>query len=65
MARAIVRFISDRVHGRDDPRLIGKSLRGAGLWRYRVGDYRVLCRIDDGVLTVLVVELGHARDVYR
>jgi mRNA interferase RelE/StbE len=65
VARAIVRFMSERVHGSDDPRLIGKPLRGAGLWRYRVGDYRVLCRIDDGVLTVLVVELGHRREVYR
>jgi len=65
MARATVRFMNERVHGSDDPRLIGKPLRGAGLWRDRVGDYRVLCRIDDGVLTVLVVELGHRREVYR
>lgn len=64
-ATLIVRFMADRVDGVDDPRSIGKPLRGEGLWRYRVGDYRVLCRIDDGVLVVLVVELGHRREVYR
>ena len=37
----------------------------AGLWRYRVGDYRVLCRIMDDVLLVLVVRIGHRREVYR
>lgn len=65
MARVIVRFMNDRVHGAADPRLIGKPLRGEGLWRYRVGDYRVLCAIEDAVMTVLVVELGHRREIYR
>lgn len=64
-ARAIVRFMQERVHGAENPRRSGKPLRGEGLWRYRVGDYRILCRIDDRVLTVLVVELGHRREVYR
>jgi mRNA interferase RelE/StbE len=65
VSRAIVRFMAERVDGTDNPRALGKPLRGEQLWRYRVGDYRVLCRIDDGVLTVLVVELGHRREVYR
>jgi len=65
VARAVVRFMQDRVHGAADPRVIGKPLRGEKLWRYRLGDYRILCHIDDAVLTVLVVELGHRRDVYR
>jgi mRNA interferase RelE/StbE len=65
VARTIVGFMRERVHGSDDPRTIGKPLRAEGLWRYRVGDYRVLCHIDDPVLTVLVVELGHRREVYR
>ena len=64
-ARAIVRFMAERVDGQSDPRQLGKPLRGERLWRYRVGDYRVLCHIDDAVLTVLVVELGHRREVYR
>jgi mRNA interferase RelE/StbE len=65
VARAIVRFMQERVHESDDPRVVGKPLRGRGLWRYRVGDYRILCRIDEHVLIVLVVELGHRREVYR
>jgi mRNA interferase RelE/StbE len=63
--RTIVRFMADRVHGSDNPRAIGKPLRTEKLWRYRIGDYRVLCQIQDGFLVVLVVELGHRRDVYR
>jgi mRNA interferase RelE/StbE len=65
MARAIVRFMADRVQGAENPRSLGRPLRGERLWRYRVGDYRVLCEIRDDVMIVLVVELGHRRDVYR
>lgn len=65
VAGMIVRFMADRVDGIEDPRTIGKPLRGAHLWRYRVGDYRVLCQIDDHIMVVLVVELGHRREVYR
>jgi mRNA interferase RelE/StbE len=50
-----------------DPRQAGSALLGdlSGYWRYRVGDYRVLCRIVDHELLVLVVEVGHRSDVYR
>lgn len=50
----------------DDPRSRGKALTGnlAGLWRYRVGDYRVVCDIEDGVLVILVVDVAHRREVY-
>lgn len=50
-----------------DPRLRGKSLAGtlSGLWRYRVGDYRIVCQFQDDVLIVRVVRIGHRRDVYR
>lgn len=65
VARALVRFMADRIDGTDDPRQWGKPLRGDDLWRYRVGDYRILCSIEDGRLVVLVVELGHRREVYR
>ena len=64
-ARAIVRFMSERVATAEDPRTIGRPLRGEGLWRYRVADYRILCHIEDGVMVVLVVEVGHRREVYR
>ena len=57
--------MAERVDDQPDPRQLGKPLRGERLWRYRVGDYRVLCHIEDAVLTALIVELGHRRDVYR
>lgn len=51
----------------DDPRSMGKGLTGnlAGLWRYRVGDYRIICDIEDGVLVILVVDVAHKREVYK
>lgn len=51
----------------DDPRSMGKGLTGnlAGLWRYRVGDYRIICDIEDGVLLILVVNVAHRREVYK
>jgi mRNA interferase RelE/StbE len=65
IARAIVRYIADRVEGAAHPRSLGRPLRGERLWRYRVGDYRLLCEIQDDVMVVLVVELGHRREIYR
>lgn len=65
VARALVRFMAHRVDRQADPRRLGKPLRREGLWRYRVGDFRILCHIEDAVLIVLVVEVGHRREVYR
>lgn len=58
-------FLIDRV--RQSPRDIGKALKSqmSGLWRYQVGNYRVVCEIQDTAITVLVVRIGHRRDVYR
>ena len=66
-ARRIVDFMDERVAVSDDPRGIGKALKGplGDLWRYRVGDYRVLCDIQDKVLTVLVLRVGNRREIYR
>ena len=66
-ARRVVDYMDARVAGLDDPRGSGKALAGSmgGLWRYRVGDCRLICEIRDGVLRVLVVRIGHRRDVYR
>ncbi|MFN3601950.1 MAG: type II toxin-antitoxin system RelE family toxin [Dietzia sp.] len=59
-------FLEERIQGCDDPRYLGKALRGdQHLWRYRVGDYRLLCSIEDRRVTVLVVDLAHRREVYR
>lgn len=50
----------------EDPRSRGKALTGnlAGLWRYRVGDYRIICNIEDGVLVILVVDVAHRSKAY-
>lgn len=50
-----------------NPRATGKALQGqlAGYWRYRVGDYRLICQIKDDRLVILVVEIGHRKDIYR
>ena len=63
----IRRFLSERLATDEDPRRVGHSLRGtlAGLWRYRIGNYRLICRIEDGRLVVLVLEIGRRREVYR
>lgn len=51
----------------EDPRSRGKALTGnlAGVWRYRVGDYRILCDINDGRLVILVVDVAHRSEVYK
>ena len=63
----LLRFLRERVASSDDPRALATRLTGelSGYWRFRVGDYRLVCRIDDGKLTVLVISLGHRRLVYR
>lgn len=66
-AQRILDYMDERVAVLDNPRTLGKGLSGllGGLWRYRVGDCRVICEIQDGALWVLVVKLGNRREVYR
>lgn len=66
-ARRIVDFMDERIAALDSPRSTGKALVGplGGLWRYRVGDCRVICEILDGALRVLVVQIGNRREIYR
>jgi len=64
-ARRIRDFLRDRIATLANPRQLGKSLKGARLWRYRVGEYRILCELQDDRFVVLVVEIGHRREVYR
>lgn len=66
-ARRILDFLDERVAGRADPRSVGRALSGplGGLWRYRVGDFCVICDIQDGALRILVVRFGNRREVYR
>ncbi len=52
----------------NNPRSYGKALQGkkyAGLWRYRIGDYRLICQIKDNELIILVLEIGHRKDIYK
>ena len=67
MARRIVDYMSERVALLENPRNLGKALTGpmGEFWRYRVGNYRVVCDIQDDVLRVLVVRVGSRERVYR
>ena len=67
-ARRIVRFLKERVAASGDPRTLGQALKGerfGEFWKYRVGDYRVIARIEDQRLLILVVRIGHRSVVYR
>jgi mRNA interferase RelE/StbE len=62
----ILSFLSELTTG--DPRTSGGALQGPDLgryWKYRVGDYRVICSIQDSALLVLVVRVGHRKEIYR
>lgn len=63
----ILRYLRRRIETTEDPRRFGHALHGnlAGLWRYRVRDFRIICRIEDEEITVLVLEIGHRREIYR
>lgn len=65
--RAITRYLRERIATAADPRRFGHALTGdlKGLWRYRIGDYRVVAAIEDDRFVVLVVTVGHRREVYR
>jgi mRNA interferase RelE/StbE len=60
-------FLEERVAVLDDPRGLGKPLKGrfASVWSYRVGDNRVICDIQDARVVILVVTVGNRREVYR
>lgn len=66
-AALIVRYLYKNIDNMENPRERGKALVGnhAGQWRYRVGDYRVICEIIDDELIVMAVTLGHRRDIYK
>lgn len=51
----------------DDPKIKGKALTGnlVGLWRYRVGDFRIICKIEGNAITILVLDIGHRKEIYK
>ena len=72
VAHRITQFLRERLAVIDDPRSLGAPLRSprsgpvaAPLWRYRVGDWRIVVRIEDEVLRVMVLRIAHRRNVYR
>ena len=67
-ALRVLDYMDERVAVLADPRSLGKNLKGPKVgeyWRYRVGDIRVICNIFDGQMTVLVIEIGNRREVYK
>ncbi len=68
ITRRILAFLHGRLTVLDDPRSLGEALKGSELkefWKYRVGDYRIISRIQDDALVVYVVRIGKRREVYR
>ncbi|MDX3910251.1 MAG: type II toxin-antitoxin system RelE/ParE family toxin [Sphingobium sp.] len=66
-AARIIKTLEERIAVLDDPRTLGSALTGdhAGYWRWRIGDYRVVARVEDERITIVVVRVGHRREVYR
>jgi mRNA interferase RelE/StbE len=64
--RLILRYLRERIATAEDPRRFGHALTRdlKGLWRYRVGAYRIVAAIEDDRLVVLVVTVSHRREVY-
>ena len=65
--RTILRFLREKIATEDDPRRFGDPLTKdlKGLWKYRIGDYRIICSIENKRVVVLVVRVGHRRSVYK
>ncbi|MDP2816234.1 MAG: type II toxin-antitoxin system RelE/ParE family toxin [Rectinemataceae bacterium] len=65
-ARKILKFLAQRIAKDEDPRRFGGPLRSnlAGLWKYRIEDYRLICEIQDEKILVLVLHVGHRSTVY-
>ena len=63
----ILRLLRERMQTEESPRRLGAQLHGAkrALWKYRIGDYRLICDIQDDIIRVLVLRVGHRREVIR
>ncbi len=63
----LLAWIEKNIENCENPRIIGKALKAdrSDEWRYRVGDYRIICRIEDIELIILVIDGGHRRDIYK
>ncbi len=65
--RIIVNWIAKNLENTSNPRVFGKSLKSnlREYWRYRVGDYRIIAEINDDEVKILIIEIGHRRDIYK
>lgn len=65
--RRIMRYLGEKIATGKDPRRFGVPLRRelSGLWKYRLGDYRIICRIEDKKVVVFVIRIGHRKDIYK
>lgn len=65
--KIILLWLNKHLEGCDNPRIHGKALTAnrVGQWRYRIGDYRVIAKIEDNKLIILVIAIGHRREVYE
>lgn len=67
-AKRILRFLFERVAHLENPRSLGEALKGSrfsSLWKYRVGDYRIISSLEDNIARILVVKIGNRKEVYR
>ena len=66
-AGRVLKFLNERLQNRDNPRELGEPLKGVlrEYGRYRVGDFRIVCRLEDSVVTVLVIRIAHRREAYQ
>lgn len=66
IASLIIGWIEKNLQGCTNPRHYGKSLLGnkSGQWRYRIGDYRLICKIQDKEIIILVLSIGHRKNIY-
>ena len=66
-SRVIISWIKKNLEGTTNPRVNGKPLKGklSKFWRYRVGDYRILCEIKDELIVIIVIAIGHRREIYK
>lgn len=66
-AKRILDYLDGKISPLENPRTRGKALSGplGELWRYRIGDYRVICQIQDNYMRILVIEAGHRKQIYK
>jgi mRNA interferase RelE/StbE len=67
VAKRILNYLEKRISTSKDPKQHGKALgyNKSGLWRFRVGDFRLICHLNEENITILVLEIGHRKDIYK